>query len=263
MSSSKALIALALAISIGVLAVIAATLYLESRSAVSVGTDGAGVAASPPPPPIPTKDVAVFARTVKQGASIAPEDVKVQAVPLYALPPNYVVNPGDLVGRRVASTFKEGTTVVSDHLVPREQDLELAGLLVDGTRAYTVSLSGTGEVAGFVLPGNRVDVLMSGTSPTGQAFSRMLIQDVKVLAIAQDRFVPDRTVARPAGLITLEVTPPQAELLDMARSVGTLSFALRAQSDRSTTVTLGARQEELHGSKQIVEVIRGTARTLE
>jgi len=205
----------------------------------------------------------VFARPLKQGMSITEADIKVEAVPLHALPPNHVVNPEDLIGRRVSVGMAEDTPVVLDNLIPREQDVELAGLLIDGMRAYSLNVSDAGEVSGFVLPGNRVDVLLSGTTEAGAAFSRMVVQDVKVLAVARDRFVQDRTVPRPAGLMTLEVTPSQAEMLDMARSVGTLSLALRAQSDRSTAVTLGVRQEELHESKQVVEVIRGAVRSFE
>ena len=173
------------------------------------------------------------------------------------------MNPADLIGRRVSNSLDTGVPVLSTSLVPRELDMELAGVLLDGYRAYTVAVSASGEVAGFVLPGNRIDVLLSGTGADNRAFSRIVAQDVKVLAVAQDRYIEDRTVARAAGIVTLEVTPSQAEVLDMARSVGTLSFALRAQTDRSTVTTLGASQEELHGSKPVVEVIRGTARTFE
>ena len=261
MTVNKALVALALAISVGVLAVIAATLYLDRRGAAS--SEAAASVTSQSPPAIPTKNVLVFARPLKRGMRIEKDDIRLQAVPLHALPPNHVVNQDDLVGRRVSVATSEDTPVVLDMLIPRKQDIEMAGLRVDGMRAYSLNVSEAGEVSGFVLPDNRVDVLLNGNNQAGEAFSRMVVQDVKVLAVARNRFVQDRTVAQPSGMVTLEVTPSQAEMLDMARSVGTLSFALRAQSDRSTAMTLGARQEELHESKQVVEVIRGTVRSFE
>ena len=258
MSGGKALIALAFAISVGVLAVIVATLYLDRRTVAPQG-----VAVVEAPPPIPTKEVVVLARPLREFSVIEPADLKKVAVPLYALPPNHVADPAQLVGRRVSVTLKPDEPVLMDHLVPRELDIELAGLMVDGFRAVSIAITEAGGVSGFVLPGNRVDVLLSGTVAEGKAFSRVLLQDIKVLAVAQDRVVADRTSARPVNLVTLEVTPVQAEMLEMARSVGTVSFALRAQSDRSTAITLGARQEELHGSKRVIEVIRGSTRSFE
>lgn len=259
MTGGKVLVGLALAISVGVLTVAAAVLYLEQRSSATVKT----VSGSPAPPPIPTRKVVVLTTPLAANSLIEASHLKLADVPLHALPPGHVLDPAELVGRRVATNLSADKPVTVGDLVPREIDSELAKMLPDGSRAVSLTVSVVGGVSGFVLPGNRVDIILSGQSPDGQAFSRMLLQDVKVVAIAQERFVENRAIPRPATTVTLEVTPSQAEILEMGRAVGTLSFALRAQSDKSTVTTLGARQEELYGSKPRVEIIRGTTRSIE
>ena len=260
MSGGKVFISLALAISVGILAVIATTLYLEQRAAV---TQPVGVA---PPPPIPTRDVVVAAKPVGAQTVLDASHLKKVAVPLYKLPPNHFLDFADLIGRRLSSNVAADQPLVADSLfsLEREQaNRELAENLPTGFRAIALSVSPVGGVAGFVLPGNKVDVLLSASRPNGGAFSRVIVQDIEVLAVAQDRWVEDRSRPRQAGLVTLKVTPQQAELLEMARSAGTLSFALRAQSDQSISTTLGSRQEDLNGSKPAVEIIRGSARSFE
>lgn len=262
MSAGKFLISLALAISVGIIAVISATLYLGQRAAVP---GNSGTAASLPAS-IPTRNVVVVSKAVPVGTVLDESHLKVAAVPLYDLAPGHFLNVSEVLGRKVASDLTPEQTVVSDLLLAKEPEVlsrELAASLSDGFRAVSLSMSEVGGVSGFVLPGNRVDVLLSASSAAGGQFSRVVLQDIKILAVAQDRWVQDRSVPRPAGLVTLEVTPSQAEMLDMARSVGTVSFALRAQDDKSVVTTLGVRQEELNGSKSVVEIIRGTVRSFQ
>jgi pilus assembly protein CpaB len=101
-------------------------------------------------------------------------------------------------------------------------------------------------VAGFALPGNYVDIIVSmqkdvesGTNTRQQNISKIVLERILVLAVAQE-VNRDETKPKVVNAVTLEVTPDQAEKLDLARSVGTLSLALRNQVDPDAARTDGA-----------------------
>jgi pilus assembly protein CpaB len=101
-------------------------------------------------------------------------------------------------------------------------------------------------VAGFALPGNYVDIIVSmqkdapsGSSAREQSISKIVLERILVLAVAQE-VNRDETKPKVVNAVTLEVTPEQAEKLDLARSVGTLSLALRNQVDPQSASTAGA-----------------------
>jgi len=104
-------------------------------------------------------------------------------------------------------------------------------------------------VAGFALPGNFVDILVNtqaegdGQNKDG-AISKIVLERILVLAVAQE-VSRDDTKPRVVNAVTLEVTPEQAERLDLARSVGTLSLVLRNQVDPRPGVTAGATKHVL------------------
>ncbi len=101
-------------------------------------------------------------------------------------------------------------------------------------------------VAGFALPGNFVDIIVctQADGSSGQAISKIVLERILVLAVAQE-VARDETKPRVVNAVTLEVTPEQAEKLDLARSVGSLSLALRNQIDPRPGVTDGATKASL------------------
>jgi pilus assembly protein CpaB len=106
-------------------------------------------------------------------------------------------------------------------------------------------------VAGFALPGNYVDVIVStqkdavpNQNAREQAISKIVLERILVLAVAQE-VNRDETKPKVVNAVTLEVTPEQAEKLDLARSVGTLSLALRNQVDPQSAQTGGATKVTL------------------
>jgi pilus assembly protein CpaB len=102
-------------------------------------------------------------------------------------------------------------------------------------------------VAGFALPGNFVDIIVSTQKDSGpngiagreESISKIVLERILVLAVAQE-VNRDETKPKVVNAVTLEVTPEQAEQLDLARSVGTLSLALRNQVDPDSAKTVGA-----------------------
>jgi pilus assembly protein CpaB len=120
------------------------------------------------------------------------------------------------------------------------------------------------HVAGFVLPGNYVDVLLTAKDDSGRPSSKILLNRVLVLAIAQDRLAQDETKPKLASSVTLEVTPTQANQLDEGRSLGTLSLTLRNQSESNSAVApVDDKVKKSISAENGVEVIRGTTIRIE
>mgnify|MGYP003596621543 FL=1 len=124
----------------------------------------------------------------------------------------------------------------------------LSGVIADGKRAITVRVNDVVGVAGFALPGNLVDILVNIKDDNKNPISKIVLEQILVLAIAQD-LGRDETKPKVVNAVTLEVTPEQAERLDLARSVGSLSLVLRNQIDKSIGSTDGVRTQDLLGTK--------------
>ena len=117
----------------------------------------------------------------------------------------------------------------------------------EGKRAMTVRVNDVIGVAGFALPGTFVDIMVntqeegSTRSDRDHAVSKIVLERILVLAVAQES---DRDSTKPkvVNAVTLELTPAQAEILDLARSVGTLSLVLRNQTESGLAGTVGRHQ---------------------
>jgi pilus assembly protein CpaB len=120
----------------------------------------------------------------------------------------------------------------------------LSAVLHEGRRAVTVKVNEIVGVAGFALPGTFVDVMVNTVDLNNSAVSKIVIERIKVLAVAQDLSNME-TKPKVVNAVTLEVTPAQAEKIDLARSVGSLSLVLRSQVDMQSVSTSGARKTDL------------------
>jgi pilus assembly protein CpaB len=117
-------------------------------------------------------------------------------------------------------------------------------VLAPGQRAVTVKVNEIMGVAGFALPGNYVDVMVNTPDGENQPVSKIVIERIQVLAVAQDASTSE-SKPRVVNAVTLQVSPQQAEQIDLARSVGTLSLVLRSHSDNIPVQTAGARKFDL------------------
>lgn len=150
---------------------------------------------------------------------------------------------------RVAKTgILRGEPVLEAKLAPVGTKGGLSAVIADGKRAITVKVNEVIGVAGFALPGNYVDVMVStqedGQSNDSKQISKIVLEHMLVLAVAQEASRDD-TKPKVVNAVTLEVTPEEAEKLDLARSVGTLSLVLRNQVDKDPVQTAGMRKAEL------------------
>ena len=197
-----------------------------------------------------TVKVVVAAKDIALGTSLTAGSLKVVEWPeANALPGSFGESQA-LEGRVVKATLVQGEPVIEAKLAARGVSGGLAASISAGRRAITVKVNEVVGVAGFALPGNFVDVLVNMKEADEKPVSKIVLERILVLAIAQEA-VRDDTKPKVVNAVTLEVTPEQAEKLDLARSIGTLSLVLRNQVDTDALTTTGARPQELLSMKRI------------
>lgn len=255
MLPNKTTMILIVSIVVGLLTVVVSAMWIKSHNATELVT------------------VVVAKEPIEAGVSLRPEYLKMVDWPKASLPHGVQHSIDKLIGRVTRSAIAENELVLERALLHAGAGGSLAAVITPGMRAVTIPVNEVAGVAGFAFPGNYVDVLLSTKDDTGQATSKIVLQRVLVLAVDQERSVKDETKGRIGKAVTLEVTPQQAEKIDVARAVGTLSLALRSQEDGLPGSSSGARKgdfgltqagsTEPQGGQQAVEVIRGTSRRLE
>jgi pilus assembly protein CpaB len=196
--------------------------------------------------------IVVAAADVNLGQRLTPDMLKLAEWPVDSLPKGAYGDPLKLNGRVLKTSILRGEPVSDAKLAPAGTVGGLSALITEGKRAITVRVNDVIGVAGFALPGNYVDIIVStqkeaapnDKSGREQSISKIVLERILVLAVAQE-VGRDETKPRVVNAVTLEVTPEQAENLDLARSVGTLSLALRNQVDPQDTRTDGATKHSM------------------
>jgi pilus assembly protein CpaB len=202
-----------------------------------------------------TNKVAVAIVDIGLGSRISPEMVRMVDWPASAMPPGAITD-AKLVETRVTRTsIQHGEPVMEGKLAPPGTQGGLSAVVADGKRAMTVRVNDVVGVAGFALPGNFVDILVNTQEENAKramnrdaSISKIVLERIMVLAVAQESS-RDETKPKVVNAVTLELTPDQAERLDLARSVGTLSLVLRNQIDPSPVNTEGATKTSLLDAK--------------
>jgi pilus assembly protein CpaB len=189
--------------------------------------------------------IAVAAADIEIGARLSPEMLKLVEWPSSSVPPGAFAELGALNGRVVKTSVARGEPLIEAKLAPVGTKGGLSAVVAEGKRAMTVRVNDVVGVAGFALPGNYVDIMVntqnegSRRGDQDKAISKIVLERILVLAIAQES-ARDDTKPKVVNAVTLEVSPEQAENLDLARSVGTLSLVLRNQVDPKPGATEGA-----------------------
>jgi len=151
-----------------------------------------------------------------------------------------------------------GDAVLDRKLAPAGTQGGLSAVIAEGKRAMTVRVNDVVGVAGFALPGNYVDVMVNAQQEKGRGnegpnqISMTVLEQVLVLAVAQEASRDD-TKPKVVSAVTLELAPEDAEKLDLARSVGTLSLVLRNQLDKKSVATNGVTKNQLLRLRDVVE----------
>lgn len=200
---------------------------------------------------VETIQVVVAKTPIARGQVVSDEQVATRAWPKDLVPPNALKTIESVVGRTALNQILVGEPVMNAKLADRDAGRGLASLIPDGRRAYAIQTSHVASsVAGFVEPGNRVDVLLTlrggRDDTTGGGTSTTLLQAVEILAVDQrldvnnEQVSPDRLQS-----VTVLVTPDQASLLDLGQHMGTLTLSLRNPEDVAEAETVPATLNNL------------------
>ena len=209
---------------------------------------GAGAPSASARPAVPAgPEVLVATRALPVGTIIDAEALRFQRWPEGLVQPAYYikgkpgVNPQSLIGTVVRNEITAGQPLTQGSLIKPGERGFLAAALGPGMRAVTVAVSATSGVAGFVFPGDRVDIVLTqevagGGDGTPLKVSETVLRNVRVLATDQrmDAKGEDgKAVVQRFSMVTLEATPKIAEKIAVAQTIGSLSLSLRSIADNS------------------------------
>jgi pilus assembly protein CpaB len=276
MKATRGIVMLVVALLAGLAAVLLAARWMQEQSQARGGR------------------IAVASVDIDLGSRISTEMVRMADWPTGSVPAGAFTDLKQLSDRVAKSSLTRGEPILENKLAPVGTKGGLSAVVGEGKRAITVRVNDVIGVAGFALPGNFVDIMVntqeeaSKPDDKGRNISKIVLEHILVLAVAQQAN-RDETKPKVVNAVTLEVTPEQAEKLDLARSVGSLSLVLRNQVDPDPARTPGATKDTLLGiapppqapapvvrwrqaprqvatvrrSNNCVEVIRGASRSME
>lgn len=188
------------------------------------------------------------ARNLEIGTLVKEADIRVADWP-GAVPVGAIVKKEDLIGRGVVAPIFANEPVVESRMAPKGAGGGLAAMIPKGMRAVAVRVNEIIGVAGFVVPGMHVDVLISGSPPGGSAalgtLTKTLLQNIEVLSAGQEFHKDAEGKPMPVPVINLLVTPEQAERLSLAGSQTTIQLVLRNPLDHEVATTPGTAVSHL------------------
>jgi pilus assembly protein CpaB len=199
--------------------------------------------------------IAVANSDINPGTRLTADMLRLVEWPADSIPAGSFTDMKKLDSRVARVSFVRGEPIVEARLAVPGAAGGLSAVVAEGKRAMTVRVNDVIGVAGFALPGNFVDILVStqneaharddSPQPRGeQRISKLVLERILVLAIAQESSQNDMR-PKVVNAVTLEVSPEQAEKLDLARNVGELALVLRNQVDVTPALTEGATKQSL------------------
>jgi len=203
------------------------------------------------PKPVQTdmRDVVVATRPLGIGVMIKPADVKVMKVSSDAFPKGAFQKVEDVLDRAVVSNILLDEPLLEGRLAAKGSGMGLAPTIPVGMRAVTVRVNDVAGAAGFVLPGLKVDVLVTGHPPNNDNnMTTTVLQNVLVLSAGQTMQPDARGTPVSVSTVTLLVTPADAETLALAGGEGRIQLVLRNSSDDKIEKTPGKFVAELYGA---------------
>jgi pilus assembly protein CpaB len=174
--------------------------------------------------------VVAAAIEIPYGTKVERRHLKYVEIPDGVAPIGFFTKAEQVEGQVASTSIARGEILISDRFVAHESGSTLAALVSENMRALTVRVNDVIGVAGFLLPGNRVDVLSSRKTQDRRAVTETILQNIKVLAVDQTASTEQNepVIVR---AVTLEMTPAQAEVLVKARTEGEIQLTLRNPLD--------------------------------
>lgn len=240
MRNIRAVWVLALSVVLGLVVTVMAVNWVSQKGAVS------------------SNKVVVAMTDIELGSRLTPQMLATVDWPTGSMPPGAFSDIKELQDRVVKTSIQRGEAILSGKLAPVGTQGGLSAVITDGKRAMTVRVNDVVGVAGFALPGNYVDVMVNAqrdkdgvraNEEKQQIISKTVLEHVLVLAVAQEAGRDD-TKPKVVNAVTLELTLEDAEKLDLARNIGTLSLVLRNQVDKLAVATTGITKRQLFGETE-------------
>jgi pilus assembly protein CpaB len=187
-------------------------------------------------------EVVVAAYDLPLGSRIEAQEVKMTRWSADSIPDGSYTDPRQVIGSYVKNSLVANEPIVQSKLFTGDKTAGVMPLLIPfGMRAVSVPVDEVSDIAGFVLPHTRVDVLVAMDSGGGaeKAFSKVVLQNVEVLAVAQEveQKKDEPTVVK---VVTLLVSPQESERLALASRAGSLRLAMRNYNDNKIVLTNGS-----------------------
>jgi pilus assembly protein CpaB len=204
-----------------------------------------------------TVKVVVAAEPLLVGTPLRREQVKVVDWPVKTQVPGAFADPNDVIDRGVIETIAENEPVTTRKVASKEAGAGLSPIIPQGMRALSIRVNDVISVAGYVIPGTRVDLLVTvrddnPNAGNAEAMARVVLSNILVLTsgVRTDTEKGKDGKPQPATVVTLAVLPEDAEKIALAQAEGSLSLALRNPMDTGETNTDGIK---------LVELMRGAA----
>ena len=244
MKNTRAIVMIVLSLVAGAIAVILAASWVGQKAAEN------------------TTPVVVSKSDLDLGTPLVAATLQLVPWPSGAVPEGVFQDVKKLEGRVVRTPIFKGEPILEQKLAAVGSKGGLPSIIQSGKRAISVKVNEVVGVAGFALPGSYVDIMVNTMESRGSrdtrdareiSVSKIVLTRILVLAIAQEANRDD-TKPKVVSAVTLEVTPEEAEKIDLARSIGTLSLVLRNPLDRADLQTAGMRRDELLNKEQVAAV---------
>jgi pilus assembly protein CpaB len=239
--NTKVFIMAGLAVAFGAVSYLAGNSWLESQAQARLDA-----IKSEKQPAMEMATVVVASVQVRFGQRLTPENLKEVPWPADAVPQGAFRKVGEITDkgeRKAIKTIEPNEPVLAVKITGENGRAGLAGIISEGMRAVTIPVDLVNGVGGFVMPGDRVDIVLTRRDEeNGTQEAKIIMENVKVLSIDQDADRTDES-ARVAKSVTLETDAPGAQKLALANSVGRLSLLLRSagDEDKAGTGTLSAQ----------------------
>jgi pilus assembly protein CpaB len=204
--------------------------------------------------PVDMQDVVVAAKPLPVGVTVKPDDIKVTKIPASAFPKGAFSKPEEVIDRPVVSNILFEEPILDGRLAARGAGVGPVAQIPIGMRAVSVRVNDVVGVAGFVLPGMKVDVLVTGRPPNSEGnntVTRTVLQNITVLTAGQTLQADPRGQAINAPVVTLLVTPEQAETLTLAGNEAKIQLVLRSASDSTVSSTRGQKMNDLYKTSSV------------
>jgi pilus assembly protein CpaB len=207
-------------------------------------------------PPKVGVDVVVAANDIQVGAKIEDSDLKIVKYPPEDLPRRVFHTKASAIGRGTVLPIGKGEFLVADKLAAENSGAGLSTLIAMGMRAEAVRVNDVTAVAGFVVPGTRVDVLVTGDrTGSSEPQTVTVLQNVAVLATGQRTERSATGEPQNASVVTLLVSPEDSEKLALA-SLGRIQLVLRNPLDTSREKAAVITDANLFGSAKVTRIER-------